>query len=180
MMGMKILAISATFLLSSSSLVEEWVLFVDPEGQFEVRMPEGIDESSRIIATPIGDLKYISLSSKEMIEEEVVQYNLSFCDYPTGTFHPDSTEFIRLFLDETINASVEAVGGNLIYKDNARGRKEAGAIWKVTSDQHNVQFKNMVLLDGDRFYNLQVIIPPEKTLDNNADEFFNSFKLTDQ
>lgn len=179
-MGVKILVISATFLLLSSSLVDEWILFVDPEGRFEVRMPEGIDESSRMIATPIGDLKYISLSSKEMIDEEVVQYNLSFCDYPDGTFHPDSIELIRLFLDETIDASVESVGGSLIYKDEARTRRETGAVWKVSSEQHNVQFKNMALLDGDRFYNLQVIIPPEKTLDNNADEFFDSFKLTNQ
>lgn len=179
-MGVKILAISATFLLLSSSLVDEWILFVDPEGRFEVRMPEGIDESSRIIATPIGDLKYISLSSKETFENEVVQYNLSFCDYPAGTFHPDSTELSRLFLDETISASVESVKGSLIYKDEARTRKETGAIWKVTSEQHNVHLKNMALLHGDRFYNLQVIIPPEKTLDNNADEFFNSFKLIDQ
>jgi hypothetical protein len=179
-MGTNLLMISATFLLLSSSLMDEWVLFVDPEGQFEVKMPEGIDEASRTVATPIGDLKYISLSSKEMFDDQVVQYNLNFCDYPEGTFHKDSIELIRLFLNETITASVESVGGTLIYQDETRNRKEIGAIWKVTSEQHNLQFKNMAVIDGDRFYSLKVIIPPEKSLDNNADEFFDSFRLTNK
>jgi hypothetical protein len=176
-MGGKFLFIGATFLLLHSSFVGEWVLFVDPEGRFEVRMPEDIEESSQIIVTPIGDLKYISLSSDEKVGDDIVQYNLSFCDYPAGTFHEDSTELISLFLDETIAASVTSVTGELIYEDVARGRKQQGRIWKVVSEGHNRHFKNMALLDGDRFYNLQVIMPPEKTLDNNANEFFNSFKV---
>ena len=177
-MGVKFLLISATFLLLHPSFVEEWVLFVDPDGRFEVRMPEDIEESSRNIATPLGPLKYISLSSEEVAEDGAVQYNLSFCDYPEGTFHPDSTELIALFLEETISASIESVSGELIYQDRARGRTQEGRIWKVTSERHKRNFKNMALIDGDRFYNLQVIMPPEKTLDNNADEFFDSFKLT--
>ena len=179
-MGAKFLLIGATFLLLHSSFVEEWVLFVDPDGQFEIRMPEDINESSKLVATPLGDLKYISLSSQEAMDDEVVQYILSFCDYPEGTFPPDSIELIDLMLEETISASTESVEGELIYQDGARGRTQQGRIWKVVSEKYNRHFKNLAVLDGDRFYNLQVIIPPDMALDNNTDEFFDSFKLTDK
>ncbi len=49
---------------------------------------------------------------------------------------------------------------------------------KVVSDRHSVHIKNMALLDGDRYYCLQMITPPSLSVKNNkGDDFFESFKL---
>ena len=170
----------ATFLVIQSSLIEDWNTFVDPGGEFEVMFPDTITTNVTRSETPIGELEYYSLTSKEMSDSASITYVVSYCDYPEGIFHADSLELLSMFFEETIKESALAAEGEVLYADRIVDRKFDGYVWKIVSDTHKSHIKNMALMKGDRYYCLQVITPPSLSIKNNGDGFFKSFKLIEK
>jgi len=176
-MGHIFLTLIATFGLVQPSIVEEWVLFVDPEEQFEVSVPDSARLTSTKVSTALGDLDYNVVTSRELTDDEVILYTLSYCDYPEGVFHKDSTELIELFFDETVAEAIESVDGSLLYSENFSGGKYPTRLWKIVSDKLDIHVKSKAMLVGDRYYCLQVTSPGSKSVKNSGNKFFDSFKV---
>ena len=177
-MGHIFFALFATFWLTQPSIVEEWVLFVDPNEQFEVSVPDSVILTSAKVSTALGDLDYIVVTSRELTEDDlVILYTVSYCDYPEGVFHRDSTELIELFFDETVAQAVESVDGKLLYSENLGGVRYPTRLWKIVSEKLDIHVKSKAMLVGDRYYCLQVTSPGSKSVHNSGNKFFDSFKV---
>ena len=165
------------------SVIEEWVLFVDPNEQFEVSVPDSVILTTTKVHTPLGELEYVVVTSKKVSEDTVVLYTLSYCDYPEGIFHRDSTELIALFFDETVTQAVESVDGILLYSEdvpysaNYGGGKYPTRIWKIVSNKLDIHVKSKAMIVGNRYYCLQVATPASKSVHNGGNKFFDSFKV---
>jgi hypothetical protein len=167
----------ATFLCPGSSINIEWSKYVDPHGKFEILMPDSVTHHATSVATPLGELSYISLRSTVSGTNYVVNYSLDYCDYPEGTFSQDSTELIELVYDETIASAVEAVEGELIYSSPAELDYLPGRLWKIDCPQKKLHIKSKALVVGDRYYCLTVHTPEMLSVEYNGERFFDSFKL---
>ena len=185
-MGHIFFTIFATFWLASPSIVDEWVLFVDPHEQFEVSVPDSALLTTTKVSTALGDLDYVVVASKEVIEDTVVLYTVSYCDYPEGVFHKDSTELIELFFDETVAQAVESVEGILLYSEDVPYSENYGGgiyptrIWKILSEKLDIHVKSKAMIVGDRYYCLQVATPGSKSVHNDGNKFFDSFKVIEK
>lgn len=169
----------ATFCVGQTSLIQDWESFVDPEGYFEGFMPDSSTTRSTTVATALGELEYVTVTSEATFDEGVVvRYIISYCDYPEGLFHPDSIELIEVFFDETIRGATESVEGELIYTSTPPNAKFPTRLWKISSQGFGQEFKNKAFLVGDRYYLLQVVYPSSASVAlNRSDEFFDSFKV---
>ncbi len=177
MMGHIFFTLFATFLLTQPSIVDEWVLFVDPDDKFEVSVPDSAILSTTTVNTALGDLDYVVVKSREVMDEVAVLYTVSYCDYPEGVFHPDSTELIELFFDETVAQAVESVDGDLIYNEIYRGEAYPARLWKIVSKELDIRVKSKAMIVGDRYYCLQVTSPGSKSVLDSDKKFFDSFKV---
>ncbi len=182
-MGYILFTLFATFWSASPSIVEEWVLFVDPNEQFEVSVPDSVILTTTKVSTALGELEYVVISSREVSGDTVVLYTVSYCDYPEGIFHRDSTELIALFFDETVAQAVKAVDGVLLYSEDVPYSANYGGgvyptrIWKIVSNEQDIHVKSKAMLVGDRYYCLQVTSSGSKSIHNDGHKFFDSFKV---
>jgi hypothetical protein len=176
-MGHIFFTLFATFLLTTPSIVDDWVLFVDPNDKFEVSVPDSANLSTTTVNTALGDLEYVVVKSREVVEKVVVLYTVSYCDYPEGIFHRDSTELIELFFDETVAEAVESVNGDLLYSENYRGEAYPARLWKIVSKKLDMQIKSKAMIVGDRYYCLQVTSPGSSNVLDSGKRFFDSFKV---
>ncbi len=141
-------------------------------------MPDSTTVQSTTVTTALGDIEYVTITSNETFEEGDVRYILSYCDYPEGLFHPDSTDLIDVFFDETITGATDRVKGTLVYQDSPGGSRYPTRLWKISSESLGQEYKNKALLVGDRYYLLQVVYPVAASVAlNKANEFFDSFKV---
>ena len=174
----------ATFIGFSTSLVEEWVRYVDPEGQFEVFMPDSTTIQRTQTETPIGAIEYVVVGSNEHLGKGLAQYAVNYCNYPAEAVHSDSTELVQMLLQETVSSSQTAFTGEMLYAENMSVAGYPGKIWKMSKEVAQeggkpsvIHMKCKALVAGNTFYCLQVIVPETLTVENNGDRFFNSFKL---
>jgi hypothetical protein len=104
-------------------------------------------------------------------------YTLSYYDYPPGSFHPDSIEFIELFLDLTVEGSVKALDGDLLYDGDIEMWGFPAKIWRVSIQNGAASVKNQVILADDRVITMQVFTHPGKSKNNQIDQFLKSIKI---
>jgi hypothetical protein len=182
-MGHIFLSLFATFWLTYPSIVDEWVVYVDPEGMFEVSVPDSAILTITTVSTALGELDYVVVTSKEVSDDVVILYTVSYCDYPAGIFNKDSTELIELFFDATVAQAVESVEGSLLYNENLYFSENYGGgvyptrLWKIENKKLDMHVKSKAMLVGDRYYCLQVTSPGSKSVHNGGNKFFDSFKV---
>lgn len=177
-MGQIFLLLIATLIRFNPSLVDEWQLYVDPGGAFEVEMPDSVTVDVQSADTPVGKLEIVMHQSDEIIEDKIVRYSVSFCDYPDGTFPADSIDLISFFLEETVNATASQVGGELMYVTDLADASFPTKLCKIVA-ANGAHIKSKAILVKDRYYNLEVITPEILSVHNDSDRFFRSFKLLD-
>lgn len=159
--------------------MESWETFVDPEGRFEVLMPDSVMRQVTPAETAIGQLEYVSYVSFAQGMSGNAHYIVSYCDYPAGTLHEDSTDLVRAFFEETLQGSLEAVNGKLMYQDEITVAGHPGMIWKVGSEATNLHVKSQALIVDRTYYTLQITTSAAHSLQHDGERFFQSFKLLD-
>ena len=169
------LVLLATFNGFLASITEEWVTFVDPDGLFQVEMPDSVWSNRTHVETAVGVLEYVTHTSEEEVGSTSVLYSVSYCDYPAGIFHPDSTELLGLFFDATVGSAVESVGGELIYSSDLAQEEYPTRVWKIDAT-NGVHIKSKASMVNDRYYCLQITTPKSLSVENNGDRFLSSFK----
>ncbi len=165
-------------LLSITSLhaQDQWQKFESSEGKFRVLSPGDMVHKEQLMETAVGDLLFTTyLYQPEGKNPDNVYYAVSFVDYPEHSIHSDSTEFLESFFHYTIDASVTSVKGDLRYVDHIKLDGFPGRLWRVDYKKGTATIKTKVYMVGRRFYQLQVVMHREKSLNRQQDKFFDSF-----
>ncbi len=198
LLGLSIITIHSSFTLHTSSFTFQYLPFTTNcdiskqqhspstwreyksfEGKFRVLVPEGemIEKVSKI-KTAVGELPYHTfLNRPKEKSPENVFYLVNYCDYPKGTFHPDSTELIKEFMTTTIESSAKSVGGIVTYSGDIEQLRSMGKIWRVQYNNDRALIKSKCFLVGDRFYMIQTMMLREKAMNPTADKFLDSFQF---
>jgi hypothetical protein len=163
--------------LMSFSQFSPWREFKNFEGKFRVIVPDGqMTEKVSKMKTDVGELNYHTFLNKPIDKSpENVFYVVNYCDYPEGSFPPDSTDLILDFLNTTVESSAKAVGGTVTYSGDLDIKNSKGKIWRVQYNGDRALIKSKCFIVGDRFYLVQTMTLKEKAMNPSADKFLDSF-----
>lgn len=155
-----------------------WTFFQSLEGDFSVDFPEGRRiERADTVETALGELVYhIFLVQKDQKADNVM-YMISYCDYPEGTVHSDSTEFLQEFFEATMDQAAKAVNGDLIYHDFAWYKNYPGYLWRIDYLDGKALIKTKAFLVRNRYYAIQTVTIRPKSLNLSTDRFMDSFRV---
>lgn len=157
---------------------KSWREYNSYDGRFSILSPGEMKQKVDSIQTPIGTLAYHTyFFQTEQKDADNVLYMLSYCDYPAGAIHSDSTELLKEFFDATIESAVDAVKGELRYERNAKYKDYPGKIWRIDYLDGNALIKTKAFVINSRYYTLQTITTKNRSLNLSSDKFLDSFKL---
>ena len=112
------------------------------------------------------------------IRDTILNYQLSFLDYPEGSVHSDSTDLLRELFASTIDASVESVKGIKKYQTEINQFEYPGYLWKIEFGENQIM-KTKAFVAGNRFYTMQVFGDRKYDKTNVDLQFFDSFRFID-
>lgn len=158
--------------------IENWFTFASSEGKFSVLVPAAMDEKVTKTTTAIGELAYHTFVCQPAENEaDNLLYMVSYCDYPEGTVHSDSTELLADFFAATVDESVRSIKGELAYSADFQWAGLPGKVWRVDYNRGAATLRTKILVSKNRVYTLQTACHRAASLNDSADRFFDSFKV---
>ena len=159
-------------------LQSKWQPFTSEKGKFTVQTPGDFVEKINKVETPIGETEYHTfLYQSEDEKADNLVYMVSYCDYPEGSIHSDSTELVKEFFEITVESALKSVKGELFYSSEINLGQYPGMLWRVNYQKGNATIKTKAYLVGRRYYSIQTITYREKGLNPFIDKFLDSFTL---
>lgn len=157
---------------------KKWRDFNSYDGRFRILIPGDITEKVDSIETAIGVMEYHTFfyQSKESNADNVL-YMLSYVDYPDQSIHSDSTELLKDFFAETIDAAVKTVKGELIYSNDWKYKDYPGKVWRIDYLDRKALIRTKAFVVRNRYYTLQTITKKERSVNFSSDKFLDSFQL---
>jgi ribosomal protein L35AE/L33A len=179
----KILKISLFFtLFAAFTLLPAWKEFQSYEGRFGIQLPsEDVLQKTIPIKTVIGDLEehtFYQVPPESNAENKF--YQVTYVDYPAGTFHKDSTELRELFYQTSLESAALRLGGKVMYSDNVETQFIKGKIWRIDYNRGNSVMKTKAFLFGDRFFTVSVATQKARSRNLEMDKFLDSFHFLSQ
>ena len=167
------------FLFSSflGASQNEWIPFDSPEGNFSLLVPDTMVHTTKELELAIGTLQYQIFHYQGLDTSENWLYQLSYVDYPEGSVHSDSTEFLEILFDENVKSSAKSVFGKVTYQQPDKYGKYPGHIFKVHFAEDKVAIKTRLYMVENRYYAISVTGPRGYSLNPKVEEFLNSFRL---
>ena len=159
---------------------QTWKKFRPVGENFEVSVPGQMTNAEKKIFTDVGELHPVTWMYQDNGNKTNFLYTLSYVDYPEGTFHKDSSDFIADFFKESINAHLHDLKGSLVYQVDAPYYSYAGVSYRASYNKNKTVVKSRMIIAGDRFYALQVYAKTENSLDPDMDRYLNSFDIIRQ
>lgn len=158
--------------------IENWFTFASSEGKFSVLVPAAMDEKVTKTTTAIGELAYHTFVCQPAANEaDNLLYMVSYCDYPEGTVHSDSTALLADFFAATVDESVKSIRGELAYSADFQWAGLPGKVWRVDYNRGEATLRTKILVSKNRVYTLQTACHRAASLNDSADRFFDSFKV---
>lgn len=155
-----------------------WKEFKSYEGKFSVLVPGDMEKKEIPIETAVGDLIYHSFYYQPTEKDpDNILYMLSYCDYPEGGMHSDSTELLRDFFEVTLESALESVKGELLYSDDIRLQGFPAKLWRLTYKDGEASIKTKAVMAGNRFYVVQTVGFRDKGINPKIDKYLDSFRL---
>lgn len=178
--GQDSLSVSEELLITVAYEYDQWEDFRSYEGRFRVLMPGEVIENTQLMEMPIGEVRFHTFycELKDPGADNLV-YILSYCDYPEGGMHSDSTQLLADFFDATLEGAAESVTGKVIYSQDHSYKNYPGRVWRIDYLEGKAVIKTRAFMVGQRFYSLQTITTKERSLNNSTEKFFESFRLFD-
>jgi hypothetical protein len=165
-------------LLLFCSLQTNWKSFTSEKGKFTVLTPGEFTEKINTTETAIGKTEYHTfLYQSEDDKADNLVYMVSYCDYPEGAIHSDSTELLKEFFEVTVESALKSVKGELFYSSEIKLGEYPGMLWRINYQKGTATIKTKSYLVGRRYYSIQTVTYREKGLNPLIDKFLNSFKL---
>ncbi len=156
----------------------KWSEITDYEGRFRVTSPEAFTLKTDTVNTAIGALVYHTFylaPQKDNAENEV--YMVSYTDYPEGAIHPDSTALITELFEETQDAAVNSVRGELLFSQEGFQNKLPFRYWRIDYLNGNASIRTKAYVDVDRFYIVQTVTKRKYGMNYSTDRFIDSFRI---
>ncbi len=157
-----------------------WELFQSYEGKFEILAPGEFEQKTKAITTAIGEVTYHTFIHKpEGDNPDNLAYMVSYCDYPEGSIHSDSTAIINDFFVATLESAQQSVQGALLYSNEIKHKDYPGRQWRIDYNEGNGVIKTKAFLVKNRYYSLQTIMLKRNSLNESTTRFMDSFKAYD-
>ncbi len=155
-----------------------WEAQTSVDGRFRVTAPGKLTEKVDTMATPLGEVVYHTFFFQTPVDSaDNVLYMVSYCDYPEGALHPDSTELLNEFFDATVDAATESVRGELMFNTEVFLDKYPGRYWRIDYRNGKASIRTRAFLAGNRFYTVQTISRSELGINPSTDKFLDSFHI---
>jgi len=175
---MKYITLFALILMANISTAQDnWEPFTSEEGRFTVLSPGEMDLRVNALEVAIGELKYFTYFHQPADTLHNLLYQVSYCDYPKGTIHSDSVDFIPEFLEDNIKSSAESVSGELVYSDDISYYEYPGKLFKIFFSDGEGSIKSKIFIVGNRLYTVSAISMRNKSLNPMVDTFLESFRI---
>ncbi len=156
----------------------KWRSFSSYNGNFSVLSPGEMTEKVDTVLTAMGELAYhIFFFQNKAQNADNVLYMLSYCDYPEGALHHDSTELLQDFFDVTLDAAAKSVKGELLYSNDIKIHGFPGKRWRIDYLNGEAIIKTKAFVRENRYYALQTITKKDRSLNFSADKFLDSFQF---
>ncbi len=161
---------------SWESTTANWKEVKDFDGRFKVISPEPFTEKIDTVKTAIGQLVYHTYGlapQRDDTENEV--YMVSYTDYPEGVVHPDSIALINELFEETQNAAVSSVRGELMFSQEGIENYLPYRYWRIDYLNGNASIRTKAFVAVDRFYLVQTVTRRKYGMNHSTDRFIDSF-----
>lgn len=170
--------LTTSFGMAWSQTFSSWIPTNSYDGRFQVLSPGLMLEKTDSIETPLGELAYrVHFFQPEDKTADNLLYMISWCDYPEGSIHADSTEMLEEFFNATMESAAFSVKGNVVYSDAYKMEEYPGRIWRIDYLDGNAIIKTRAFVVGSRYYALQTVSRKEQHLNILGEKFFDSFRL---
>jgi hypothetical protein len=100
---------------------------------------------------------------------------ITFCDYPPGSIHSDSTELLKDFFDASIDQATSSVHGELAYQNDVTLKGYPGKLWRINYLRGQALIKTRAFMVENRFYTIQTVTVKDMAINAASDRFFDSF-----
>jgi len=158
--------------------VVQWITFTSIEGHFQIEAPATLESRIQQISTPVGTIDYHTFFHDAQTDTAGnFLFLISTCNYPEGTIHSDSIAILEEFFTATVEQSVHAVSGEVVFTDKIRYRSFPGRFWRIHYNNGRTVMKTKCFLVDDRFFSIQVAVDANYSLHPAIDRFFDSFKV---
>ncbi|MDX2067537.1 MAG: hypothetical protein SFV55_03865 [Haliscomenobacter sp.] len=155
-----------------------WKEYQSLEGKFRVLVPGEFAKAVDSVQTPLGKLAYyILVYNNTQKNAENLFYMITFCDYPSGTVHSDSTELLKDFFDASIDQATSSVKGELAYQADIVQQGFPGKIWRINYLRDQAVIKTKAFMVRNRFYTIQTVTLKDMAINAASDRFFDSFLI---
>lgn len=158
--------------------VQPWKEYKSIEGKFQVLTPGDFEKGIDSVQTPLGKLAYhILIYNNTKKNAENLFYMITFCDYPQGTIHSDSTELLKEFFEASIDQATSSVKGELMYQGDVSLQGFPGKIWRINYLRDQAVIKTKAFVVRNRFYSIQTVTLKDMAINAASDRFFDSFRI---
>ena len=164
-----ILLLTAAFGSAAEEPKAKPVEFASKEGKFTVTFPDKPKSGKNKI--PVGDTEVTIY--RETLEFEGCAFIVAYNDYPEGTLDPKP----QTVLENVRNGNLGETG-KIIDETIGKFGPDKLPMREFTFSKDKVFYRNRLVLDGDRLYQVMVVAEKEKDLTTAvADKLFDSFIL---
>ena len=157
---------------------QEWEKIVIEKVGCQLSAPGPLTEKVDSVETGIGKIGYHTFYYQSPGDgPENYFYMLSYCDYPEGTIHSDSTELLEEFFETTMETAALSVDGDLIFSNAITIKDYPGRFWRINYFNDQIIIRTKAYVVENRYYALQTVMHKDRSLNPASDRFLDSFKL---
>lgn len=158
--------------------VSPWKEYKSVEGKFQVLTPGDFDKAVDTVRTDLGKLAYhILVYNNTQKNAENLFYMITFCDYPPGTIHSDSTALLKDFFEASIDQAASSVKGEVMYQSDVSLQGYPGKVWRINYLRDQAVIKTKAFMVGNRFYTIQTVTLKDMAMNAASERFFDSFLI---
>lgn len=158
--------------------VSEWIRVDAIDKSCTIYAPSKMGLKIDSLEVEIGKIYYIHhiIRTDPLIDPNFL-YQLSYTNYPPGVIPQDSIDIIRDMLEMTVNQSVMAQNGELLYSADKDYKDYPGKIWRTAYDNDQYGMKSLAYFAHDHLFMIHVAFLKENSTNKAVDHFLNSFKI---
>ena len=168
------------FLFIVLPFLGKWAEFRSETGNFSVLTPQEMELKTDTLTTAVGNLIYHTYFLQQQEKQGNQIYMVTYCDYPEGSVHADSTELVEAFFDATIQSATESVEGELLYIHKEKLQGYEGKRWRIDYLEGQAVIRTRAFVVENRYYSVQVVNPQYKNMNANVERFMDSFRFLEK
>lgn len=155
-----------------------WQEFSHYDGRFSVTTPGPMTTKVDSVKTPLGTLAYHAFFFQPANDNaDNAVYMVSYCDYPEGSVHSDSSALVQDLFDATQESAAMSVNGELRYADALNVAGYPGRIWRIDYRDGRASIHTRAFVAANRYYAIQTVCKRDLALNPSSDRFLESFRL---